>query len=653
MFYHEPTGFLVGNPDLAPFDNDITFTADEIETRLNSFILSASGWRKVFAADGEEESILEEIHPADKLLVAHMADVFTRFLKEMSRKERPTVVMGCDTRYTGPAIAEVMIRVFLSAGISVRYLFITAAPEIMAYTKTSNDIDGFAYISASHNPIGHNGVKFGLGDGGVIGGDGAARLINLYKTSVRNEKISAALVHRLREVSPPKVEDVFSQSAAWKEDALLSYRNFSREVISGLTALEEQTLFFRDLTNKINEYPIGILAELNGSARTLSIDKQFLEAAGVAVTVINGNPREITHEILPEGASLSLCKQELEALYRRDPRYLFGYVPDNDGDRGNIVFIDQRTGRAQALEAQEVFALCCLSESAGMVYNGGEDKPAAIVANGPTSLRIDHIAGPFGIEVHRAEVGEANAVYRAAELREEGKQVRILGEGSNGGNITHPATVRDPLNTLFAFIKLLTIRDGPGRKGLFHIWCEKSGQTGKYKPDYTFTDIVRTLPAFSTTPISEQRAKLAVKTPDYVQLKRNYERIFGEEYEKRKEELKHSYGFYSWEILHYLGTKTLAGPLEEALEREAGSRDGTRSIPVPGSVLDRFQRGGFKVLFRDGTGAPCGFLWMRGSGTEPVFRILVDITGEDGEKEKRLLRWHTEIIKKAESLPNS
>jgi phosphomannomutase len=643
MFYHEPTGFLVGDPDLAPFDNDNSFTTDEIETRLKSFILSASGWRKVFAADGDEESTLEEVHPADKLLAAHMADVFVRFLKEMSRKERPTVVIGCDTRYTGPAIAEVMIRVFLSAGISVRYLFITAAPEIMAYTKTSRDIDGFTYISASHNPIGHNGVKFGLGDGGVIGGDGAARLISLYKTSVRNEKVSADIVHRLRSVSPTEVEKVFIQSAAWKEEALLAYRNFSREVISGLPGGEEQERFFCGLKSKITDCPIGVLAELNGSARTLSIDKPFLEAAGIAVTVINGKPREITHEILPEGASLSLCKQELEALYWKDPRYLFGYVPDNDGDRGNIVFIDQRTGRAEALEAQEVFALCCLSESAGMVYNGKAGKPAAIVANGPTSLRIDRIAGSFGIEVHRGEVGEANAVYRAAELREEGKLVRILGEGSNGGNITHPSTVRDPINTLFAFIKLLTIRDGAGRKGFFHIWCEMSGQTEKYKPDYTFTDIVGTLPAFSTTPISEQRAKLAVKTPDYVQLKRNYERIFREEYEKRKEELKRSYGFCSWEILHYLGTKTLAGPLEEALEREAGGRE---------AILERFQRGGFKVLFRDETGAPCGFLWMRGSGTEPVFRVLVDVAGNDGEKEKRLLRWHTEIIQKAESLPN-
>ena len=37
--------------------------------------------------------------------------------------------------------------------------------EIMAYAKK---LDGFIYISASHNPVGHNGIKFGTNNGGVL-----------------------------------------------------------------------------------------------------------------------------------------------------------------------------------------------------------------------------------------------------------------------------------------------------------------------------------------------------------------------------------------------------------------------------------------------------------------------------------------------------
>ena len=72
-----------------------------------------------------------------------------------------------------------------------------------------------------------------------------------------------------------------------------------------------------------------------------------------------------------------------------------------------------------------------------------EARPAVVV-NGPTSMRIERIAEAYGAGVFRAEVGEANVVNLAAARRSGGYEVRILGEGSNGGNITHPATVRDP-----------------------------------------------------------------------------------------------------------------------------------------------------------------------------------------------------------------
>jgi phosphoglucomutase len=63
-----------------------------------------------------------------------------------------------DSRFTGPAIADAMTRIFISQNIEIRSLFIIAAPEIMAYSAVDSNIDGFAYISASHNPIWHNGL---------------------------------------------------------------------------------------------------------------------------------------------------------------------------------------------------------------------------------------------------------------------------------------------------------------------------------------------------------------------------------------------------------------------------------------------------------------------------------------------------------------
>ena len=128
---------------------------------------------------------------------------------------------------------------------------------------------------------------------------------------------------------------------------------------------------------------------------------------------------------------------------------------------GNIVFWNEKENKAEVLKAQEVFEVSVMSELADLTYIGkaGNGQKVGVSANDPTSMRIEDIVEVFGGIVGRAEVGEANVVNRARELRSDGYEVRILGEGSNGGNITHPAAVRDPLNTIYALVKLLAIRD--------------------------------------------------------------------------------------------------------------------------------------------------------------------------------------------------
>ena len=117
------------------------------------------------------------------------------------------------------------------------------------------------------------------------------------------------------------------------------------------------------------------------------------------------------------------------------------------------------------------------------------------------------------------------AIRSYYELRERGNTVRILGEGSNGGNITHPAAVRDPLNTVFALIKLLVLRDEEGSLGLFHSWCVRSGQESAYRDDFTLSDILATLPAFVTTSVYENDAMLGIRTKDHGELKRKFQLV--------------------------------------------------------------------------------------------------------------------------------
>ena len=528
-----------------------------------------------------------------------------------------------------------MIRAFLAYGCDVRYIFIASAPEIMAYTKTLRYIDGFMYVSASHNPIGHNGLKFGFDDGAVLGKKDAQPLIDEFKNRLLDDTWIITLMNDINAVPSSAVEKVFSEISNYKHGALKKYTAFTNHVIIGIDnpALEQEMMY--NIRKKIDKRKIGVVAEMNGSARAVSIDVDFFTSLGIEVTALNDKPRQFVHRIVPEGKSLDLACKELQRIAAENKNYKLAYVPDCDGDRGNIVILDDE-GKSYVLQAQEVFALSVLSEMAYLVYSGilkYDDggkliNKAAVVVNGPTSGRIEQIASAFGVEVFRAEVGEVNVVSLALQKKKEGYIVRIVGEGSNGGNITLPSTVRDPINTVFAFVKMLVLTSEDAKPGLFEIWCAKSGRKNKYKEQFELIDVIKSMPEYVTTSAFEDKAVVSIKTDNHIVLKENYEKVLIRQLAERKEELNSKLGIISYRVVNYEGVITREG---------IGNRTGD-------------QRGGFKVLFSDRKGREIGFIWMRGSGTEPVFRVLADIQGSDESLEKYLLNWHVNMIKEADNM---
>ena len=593
---------------------------------LSKMILSASGWRGIFAKSGEEEDGTSEIDLEHKAISAFMAKAYVDFIKKTNNN--PKIAIGIDARPTGPAIADSMIRVLLANGIKPMYLGITAAPEIMAFSHT---IDGFIYISASHNPIGHNGVKFGKNDGGVIPGSEASTLAKdfLALCDVENPIEKAETLSKCDE---NKLKEVYTESEIHKKAAIAFYEEFSTKVICGDANSE---LIFGSIKETTKTTPLSIVCDMNGSARTLSIDNSYFNKHGLGFYAINNEPRKIVHAIIPEPENLVYCANEMERLQREGKTdAILGYMPDCDGDRGNIVFWNKKENKAEVLKAQEVFALSVLSELAFLAYFGktGNNAKIGVSVNDPTSMRIEEIAKAFGALVARAEVGEANVVNRARELRAEGYEVRILGEGSNGGNITHPAAVRDPLNSIFALIKLLAIKDGKNpdgteKKGLFHLWCSLSNQEEKYNDDFSLIDVIDTLPVYTTTGVSEARALLKIKTTDHAVLKSKYQEVFLSQWETKKDSLEKKYGICNYEAVCNNGTKE------------------TRNI----SDFSISGKGGLKILLKDKNQNNLAFIWMRGSGTEPVFRVLCDVKGNNPEMEKELLQWHSEMIATADN----
>jgi phosphoglucomutase len=654
LIIYPGSDLVIGDPEAKPF-GEADVSQDAVDRALEGMILSASGWRGIFA--GAEESSGPDISAAHKLILSAAAEVFADYVKKISPGP-PVIIAGMDTRPTGPAMADVIIRTLLSSGCAVRFVFIAAAPEIMAYARRLGKTaaaSGFVYISASHNPIGHNGLKFGLADGGVLPGEESAELIGEFRRRVASPGAAARALAAVNGADAGAVRRIYLEAPRVKAEALAAYLDFTREVAAGSAgaapagpnadpvtaagpnaagASSGETELFAVLSRSVRAYSLGVAVDFNGSARTMSIDRDFLSSLGITLHGINGKPREIAHRIVPEGESLEPCRLFLEELHRRDPSVLLGYVPDCDGDRGNLVVWDDAAGRARSLEAQEIFSLACVSELAHLVWTGElryDNKgnalnKAAVVVNDPTSLRIDRIAAAFDVSVFRAEVGEANVVGLARKLRTRGYTVRILGEGSAGGTITHPSAVRDPIDTLLALIKILTVRSEGDRKGFFELWCDLSGQAETYRPDFTFSDIIAALPAFITTGSYSQEALLKVQCADQSLLKDRYQSVFLREWQERRDQLKSRYGITGWEAAAYIGME----------EKRGVSRFGDAGT------------GGLRIIFTNQAGRDVAALWMRGSKTEPVFRIMADAEGQDKRAERDLIEWQRRMVREAD-----
>lgn len=536
-------------------------------------ILSASGWRKVFAKSGNEEDKTTEISEEDKLICTAVALSAYETLNLDGKSE---VLLARDARPTGPEICRIIATVLSLKNIKVSYAGICSAPEIMAQS-TYKDYDCFIYVSASHNPIGHNGIKVGK-NGGVF----SAAKINPVIDNLRNQILD---YENLKNIYNESVKTTVSENHDLKNECLSNYLDFVKKT----TCSDGNFKMFSDSVRKCN---LGIVADLNGSARSLSIDKKLLNELGVKTCFINDTVGAVVHGIVPEGKNLEDCCKLLEEKHNQDPSFVLGYVPDNDGDRGNLVYTGS-DGKAHIMKAQDVFALCVSSVLDYHSHTGTEN--LAVAVNCATSMRIDELAQKYKAKVFRAEVGEANAVELASSLREKGYSVPILGEGSNGGNITYPAKVRDPMNTLMCIFRLLQKTD--------------------------IESALQNIPAYLTTDSFSDDAKIRLNTTDFRKLKANYEKNFPGEWDNKLPLLK-QYGIES-----YLEFQT-----EGIIERQESGNG---------------NKGGLRMVFYNKAEQPVASIWMRPSGTEPLFRIQADVKGNIRELHDELLSWQKAMILKA------
>ncbi len=115
---------------------------------------------RLFGTDGVRGIANEELTPQLAMQLGQAgAYVLT---KENAHK--PTIMVGCDTRISGDMLANALMAGACSVGANAVYVGIVPTPAV-AYLTRKYKVDAGVVISASHNSVEFNGIKFFDGEG--------------------------------------------------------------------------------------------------------------------------------------------------------------------------------------------------------------------------------------------------------------------------------------------------------------------------------------------------------------------------------------------------------------------------------------------------------------------------------------------------------
>ena len=115
---------------------------------------------KYFGTDGVRGIANEELTPE---LAFRLGRIGSYVLTKESQS-KPKILVGRDTRISGYMLENALIAGILSTGVEVMTLGVISTPGVAYLTRVMN-ANGGIMISASHNPVEDNGIKFFGADG--------------------------------------------------------------------------------------------------------------------------------------------------------------------------------------------------------------------------------------------------------------------------------------------------------------------------------------------------------------------------------------------------------------------------------------------------------------------------------------------------------
>ncbi len=289
------------------------------------------------------------------------------------------VVLGRDTRPSGEMVRQAVYAGLISTGCEVIDLGICPVPTVHTMVPILKARGG-VMITASHNPLQWNALKFIDADGVLLG--------------QTNELLEVYYQGDFRRVSPGKYKQPEEYHRAYERHIKLVLDNVDTAAV------------------KKRRFTVA-LDSVNGAGSVIT--PRLLKALGCKVVSINTTPNGLfprVAEPLPENLG-GLCK-----LVKRSGADI-GFAQDPDADR--LAVVDERgvpIGEEYTVVISSDFVL--------------SRKKGPIVVNLSTTRAMDDLALKYGVPIYRTAIGEVN-VAREMLLR------RGVCGGEGGGGCVYPA----------------------------------------------------------------------------------------------------------------------------------------------------------------------------------------------------------------------
>ena len=115
---------------------------------------------RLFGTDGVRGVANEELTPQLAMQLGQAG----AYVLSRENQHKPTIMVGCDTRISGDMLANALMAGACSVGANAVFVGVVPTPAV-AYLTRKYKVDAGVVISASHNPVEFNGIKFFDGNG--------------------------------------------------------------------------------------------------------------------------------------------------------------------------------------------------------------------------------------------------------------------------------------------------------------------------------------------------------------------------------------------------------------------------------------------------------------------------------------------------------